>query len=137
MGSGTTFKEVSGKTMKAVQVRVPCKIEDQKKIASILDSIDSKIENNAKINDNLEQQAEAIFDASFDDIAIRRHGSGRMGNLDYCKTSTDLQSQSITLMRYAGHPVLKIISNSTSALAITALRSLLLHKAIKPEVYHT
>lgn len=53
MGSGTTFKEVSGKTMKAVQVRIPCKIEDQKKIASILDSIDSKIENNAKINDNL------------------------------------------------------------------------------------
>lgn len=39
--------------MKAVQVRIPCKIEDQKKIASILDSIDSKIENNAKINDNL------------------------------------------------------------------------------------
>ena len=54
MGSGTTFKEVSGKTMKAVQVRIPCKIEDQKKIASILDSIDSKIENNAKINDNLD-----------------------------------------------------------------------------------
>ena len=53
MGSGTTFKEVSGKTMKAVQVRIPCKIEDQKKIASILDSIDSKIENNTKINDNL------------------------------------------------------------------------------------
>lgn len=53
MGSGTTFKEVSGKIMKAVQVSVPCKMEDQKKIASILDSIDSKIENNAKINDNL------------------------------------------------------------------------------------
>lgn len=53
MGSGTTFKEVSGKTMKAVQVRIPRKIEDQKKIASILDSIDTKIENNAKINDNL------------------------------------------------------------------------------------
>lgn len=61
MGSGTTFKEVSGKTMKAVQVRIPCKIEDQKKIASILDSIDSKIENNAKINDNLEQQAQTLY----------------------------------------------------------------------------
>ena len=67
MGSGTTFKEVSGKTMKAVQVRIPCKIEDQKKIASILDSIDSKIENNAKINDNLEQQAAAIFRSWFVD----------------------------------------------------------------------
>ena len=60
MGSGTTFKEVSGKTMKSVQVRIPCKIEDQKKIASILDSIDSKIENNTKINDNLEHQASLL-----------------------------------------------------------------------------
>ena len=67
MGSGTTFKEVSGKTMKAVQVRIPCKIEDQKKIASILDSIDSKIETNTKINDNLEQQAAAIFRSWFVD----------------------------------------------------------------------
>lgn len=68
MGSGTTFKEVSGKTMKAVQVRIPCKIEDQKKIASILDSIDSKIENNAKINDNLQQQARAIYKEWFIDF---------------------------------------------------------------------
>ena len=69
MGSGTTFKEVSGKTMKAVQVRIPCKIEDQKKIASILDSIDSKIENNAKINDNLQQQAFVLFDSFFRNIS--------------------------------------------------------------------
>ena len=60
MGSGTTFKEVSRKTITAVHVRIPCNIEDQKKIASILDSIDSKIENNAKINDNLEHQASLL-----------------------------------------------------------------------------
>ena len=65
MGSGTTFKEVSGKIMKAVQVSVPCKMEDQKKIASILDSIDSKIENNAKINDNLQQQAQTLYKQCF------------------------------------------------------------------------
>ena len=65
MGSGTTFKEVSGKTMKAVQVRIPRKIEDQKKIASILDSIDTKIENNAKINDNLQQQAQTLYKQCF------------------------------------------------------------------------
>ena len=72
MGSGTTFKEVSGKTMKAVQVRIPCKIEDQKKIASILDSIDSKIENNAKINDNLQQQVMALFHQMFDESNSNR-----------------------------------------------------------------
>lgn len=61
MGSGTTFKEVSGSTMRNVEVMIPESKDIQKKIASILDSIDSKIENNQKINDNLQQQATAIF----------------------------------------------------------------------------
>ena len=81
MGSGTTFKEVSGKTMKAVQVRIPCKIEDQKKIASILDSIDSKIENNAKINDNLQQQAQAIYASMFIDNANPTWQQGHLSDL--------------------------------------------------------
>ena len=53
MGSGTTFKEVSGKTMKSLKVRIPADINYQKRIAALLDSIDSRIENNEKINDNL------------------------------------------------------------------------------------
>ena len=65
MGSGTTFKEVSGKTMKEVPVRIPRMASDQKKISSILDSIDSKVENNTKINDNLQQQAQALYNQCF------------------------------------------------------------------------
>ena len=61
MGSGTTFKEVSGKTMRAVKVRIPLDVSYQKRIAAVLDSLDTKIENNERINDNLEQQAQAIF----------------------------------------------------------------------------
>ena len=53
MGSGTTFKEISGNTMKNIRVKVPVTIENQKKIASILDVIDSKIEKNMQINKNL------------------------------------------------------------------------------------
>lgn len=53
MGSGTTFKEVSGKTMKQVKVSIPVDLDYQRKIASILDSIDTKIEINRRINDNL------------------------------------------------------------------------------------
>lgn len=41
------------------------KIEIQKKIAKILLDIDLKIENNAKINDNLEKQVEAIYQSLF------------------------------------------------------------------------
>lgn len=53
LGSGTTFKEVSGSTMRNVEVRVPVDIETQKRIASVLSSIDEKIETNQRINDNL------------------------------------------------------------------------------------
>ena len=65
MGSGTTFKEISGNTMKNIRVKVPVTIENQKKIASILDVIDSKIEKNMQINKNLEQQAQAIYAKMF------------------------------------------------------------------------
>lgn len=67
MGSGTTFKEVSGSTMRNIEVEIPRSITEQIKIANILDAIDSKIENNQKINSNLEQQAQAIFKSWFVD----------------------------------------------------------------------
>ena len=53
MGSGTTFKEVSGNTMKSIKVNVPCEYEEQRKIASILGALDDKIEENERINNNL------------------------------------------------------------------------------------
>lgn len=66
MGSGTTFKEVSGKTMREIGVRVPETIEEQHKIAEILGTIDDKIEENEKINKNLEEQAIAIYKQWFE-----------------------------------------------------------------------
>ena len=68
MGSGTTFKEVSGKTMRAVKVRIPLDVSYQKRIAAVLDSLDTKIENNERINDNLEQQAMTLFKSYFVDF---------------------------------------------------------------------
>ena len=67
LGSGTTFKEVSGATMKNVEVVVPTDISVQKRISAILSSLDDKIELNNKINANLEQQAQALFKAWFVD----------------------------------------------------------------------
>jgi len=65
LGSGTTFKEVSGSTMKSIQVTIPETIEEQRKISTILSLIDDKIEENEKINKNLEQQAQALFNQVF------------------------------------------------------------------------
>ena len=60
-GSGTTFKEVSGNTMKNIVVSVPIDKKVQERISSMLGSIDDKIEENERINNNLEQQMRALF----------------------------------------------------------------------------
>ena len=65
MGSGTTFKEVSGNTMKNIVVNIPTDKGVQEKIAAILGSIDHKIEENEQINKNLKQQAQAIYQQMF------------------------------------------------------------------------
>ena len=53
MGSGTTFKEVSGNTMKNIVVSIPIDRSIQERIASVLNSIDDRIEENERINNNL------------------------------------------------------------------------------------
>lgn len=68
MGSGTTFKEVSGNTMKNIVVSVPIDKKTQENIASVLGSIDDKIEENERINNNLEQQAQALYKSWFVDF---------------------------------------------------------------------
>lgn len=61
MGSGTTFKEVSGNTMKNILVNVPTDKKVQEKIAAILGSIDDKIEENERINNNLLEQLNQLY----------------------------------------------------------------------------
>ena len=68
MGSGTTFKEVSGNTMKNIVVSVPTDKKVQERISSMLGSIDDKIEENERINNNLEQQAQLLFKSWFVDF---------------------------------------------------------------------
>lgn len=65
MGSGTTFKEVSGSTMRNIKVQIPVLLDIQHRIVDVLDALDAKIELNRKINDNLEQQAQALFQELF------------------------------------------------------------------------
>ena len=57
---GATMPSINTKLMGEVEVSVPS-IDTQKRIVTILSSIDDKIELNAVINENLEQQAQAYF----------------------------------------------------------------------------
>ena len=82
MGSGTTFKEVSGSTMKNIEVSIPIDKKLQEKIASVLCSIDDKIELNERVNNNLLEQALTIYSKQF--AALDRNG--HIG--DYCSVKS-------------------------------------------------
>ena len=64
---GATMPSINTKLMGEVEVSVPS-IDTQKRIVTILSSIDDKIELNDVINENLEQQAQAIFKSWFVDF---------------------------------------------------------------------
>lgn len=58
---GATMPSINTKLLGEVVVTFP-ELEQQKRISGILSAIDSKIEVNQKVNDNLQQQAFAAFD---------------------------------------------------------------------------
>ena len=64
LDSGSAQSQITIGDLKNVEVPLPS-IETQKKVVSILDAIDEKINNNIAINDNLMQQAVAIFKSWF------------------------------------------------------------------------
>ncbi|MRY83503.1 restriction endonuclease subunit S [Parabacteroides distasonis] len=66
LATGTTIKNVSLETMRNYSFVAPS-INGQKSISSMLSSLDNKIELNHRINDNLEQQAQALFKSWFVD----------------------------------------------------------------------
>lgn len=59
--SGTVFGSVNKNDINSLEIDIPEDSTIQRKIARYLSMIDEKIELNEKINKNLEQQAEAIF----------------------------------------------------------------------------
>lgn len=65
--TGTTIKNISLKQMREYNFLLPS-LETQQKIAKVLSAIDDKIELNNSINNNLEQQAQAIFKSWFVDF---------------------------------------------------------------------
>ena len=63
---GSVFDTITRETFNNLQCLVP-PLQSQQKIGNFLSSLDSKIELNRQINDNLEQQAQALFRSWFVD----------------------------------------------------------------------
>lgn len=89
MGSGTTFKEVSGATMKNIEVYLPESLDEQRRIAGILGSLDDKIELNRRINANLEAQAQALFRSWFVDNETQNNNPGFFNDIIQTTLSGD------------------------------------------------
>ena len=64
---GSVFDTITRETFENISVKLP-PLPTQQKIATILSSLDDKIELNNKINTNLEQQAQALFKNWFVDF---------------------------------------------------------------------
>ena len=73
MSQGTSTKFLTKSILNSFEIALP-EIEAQRNIASILKSIDSKIQINQCINDNLEQQAQALYKSWFVDFEQFKDG---------------------------------------------------------------
>lgn len=67
LNSGSAQPQITIDSLSKYLIRIP-PINIQRKIAGILSALDSKIENNNKINANLEAQAQALFKSWFVDF---------------------------------------------------------------------
>mgnify|MGYP002763077309 FL=1 len=71
---GSAIPTLSQKNLANLIINVPKEVDDQRRIASILSSLDRKIELNNKINADLEEMAQAIFKNWFVDFEPFKDG---------------------------------------------------------------
>ena len=77
---GATMPSINTKLLGEVEIALP-DLNSQKRIAAVLSSLDDKIENNQKLNDNLEQQAQSYFQELFVDNADPEWAIGTISDL--------------------------------------------------------
>lgn len=102
--TGTTVTGIKQAVFRKLEISIPS-ITIQKQIAIILSSIDEKISVNTKINENLEQQAQAIFKSwfvDFEPFGGVMPDDWRTGSLsEICKYSKDkVNIEDLTLDTY-------------------------------------
>ena len=80
LDSGSAQSQITIGDLKNVEVPLPS-IETQKKVVSILDAIDEKINNNIAINDNLQQQAMSLYAEMFLNSSDSNVTSGTLSDI--------------------------------------------------------
>ncbi|RGV57237.1 restriction endonuclease subunit S [Bacteroides intestinalis] len=108
LANGGAQQNLNAKQIKEFEIPFPS-LREQKRIADILFSLDDKIELNRRINDNLEQQAQALFNYYFID---NRNKLGDYTESNLTQIATYLNGLAMQKYRPSygeiGIPVLKI-----------------------------
>lgn len=79
-GTGTTVSNLRIPHLEQIQIPY-LPLEQQAKISSVLRALEEKIENNRRLNDNLEQQAQSCFQELFVDNADPEWATGTISDL--------------------------------------------------------
>ena len=79
-GTGTTVSNLRIPHLEQIQIPY-LPLEQQAKISSVLRALEEKIENNRRLNDNLEQQAQSYFQELFVDNASPEWTTGTISDL--------------------------------------------------------
>ena len=79
IATGSTFPNISGEQLREFEVLAPANLFEQRQIASILSSLDDKIELNLQMNQTLEAMAQAIFKEWFVNFNYPMSESGFAG----------------------------------------------------------
>ena len=100
-------------TFQQIEIEVPS-VQEQRRVISIINALQAKIDCNNKINDNLQQQAQAIYTAMFISNADPAWDQGRLSDLITVKYGKDHKKLadgaypvfgSGGIMRYVEHPL--------------------------------
>ncbi len=114
--TGTTIQHLPGDKLKSIRLHIPPK-DYQNRVATILSSLDDKIELNNQINENLQQQAQAIHQMKFH----RNQIESEMGMLsDICQYSTERIDLSI-LNTSSYYSTENMLPNKEGAVRATSL----------------
>ena len=108
MTHGSVFDTITRDTFANIEVAIP-DIETQQRVAKMLADIDDKVENNQRINNNLLEQAQAIFENEFLSLQSLPDGWKQASLIDIADYLNGLAMQKYRpTADESGIPVLKI-----------------------------
>jgi len=81
LGTGTTFAELNKSTIENLEIEIPKSLDEQRAIASVLSSLDDKIDLLHRQNKTLEAMAEALFRKWFIEDAKEEWEEGVLGDI--------------------------------------------------------